>query len=317
MYAGAPIMNNGYYDVPICNQYSNKEVRDKPRVTNQYDLNREINLTLNNNKGDYTVYQDPTVPSPSLYLESDQPMSGYYYKDPMSLSFDSEVPLVKKKEMSTDYNYINSDRYPPFGIEKFRGGGGGGHGGGGHMGGGGGHMGGGHMGGGGGHMGGGGGHMGGGGHRGGYGGGVGYGGGGHRGGYGRGGYGGYGYLNTALMPNVNTLYWNNYTNPGYTYADPGYTYADSGYTYSDNDYPEYIEQPVRQVIVEKPVYEEVKIESLESKPLEEDTKIIKKKLKKNKNKNLIMDNKILFGVIILLIIIICLLIAKIYKPSLF
>ena len=300
MYAGAPIMNNGYYDVPICNQYSNKEVRDKSRVTNQYDLNREINLTLNNNKGDYTVYQDPTVPSPSLYLESDQPMSGYYYKDPMSLSFDSEVPLVKKKEMSTDYNYINSDKYPPFGIEKFHGGGGGGHGGGGHMGGGGGHRGG---------------YGGGGYSRGGY-------GGGNRGIYG--GYGGYGglragggYLNTALMPNVNTLYWNNYTNPGYTYADPGYTYADSGYTYSDNDYPEYIEQPVRQVIVEKPVYEEVKIESLESKPLEEDTKTVKRKLKKNKNKNLIMDNKILFGVIILLIIIICLLIAKIYKPSLF
>ena len=69
-------------------------------------------------------------------------MSGYYYKDPMSLSLDGDVPLIKKKEQSTMYNYINSDDNMPFGIkesylngsvsnkEEFRGRGGGGRGGG-------------------------------------------------------------------------------------------------------------------------------------------------------------------------------------------
>ena len=43
-------------------------------------------------------------------------MSGYYNKDPMNLSY--EVPIVQKKD-SKIYNYINSDYYPPFGIESF------------------------------------------------------------------------------------------------------------------------------------------------------------------------------------------------------
>jgi hypothetical protein len=113
-FQGAPIVNKGYYDVPICNEFSNKEVRDRPIETNQYQINRRINVSMNDNKGEYKVYQDPTVPSPSLYLETDQPMSGYYYKDPMSLSFDGTVPLVKKKEQSSQYNYINSDLFPKF-----------------------------------------------------------------------------------------------------------------------------------------------------------------------------------------------------------
>ena len=52
-------------------------------------------------------------------MESDAPMSGYYYKNPMSLSFetDSAYPVLKQK--SHLYHYIQSDMYPPFGIESF------------------------------------------------------------------------------------------------------------------------------------------------------------------------------------------------------
>lgn len=108
--------NKGYYDVPINNEYSNKTVRDAPIIANEYNLNKIINTTINDNKAVYTIFQDPTIPSPSLYTESDQSMAGYYNKDPMNLSY--EVPIVPKKD-SKIYNYINSDYYPPFGIENF------------------------------------------------------------------------------------------------------------------------------------------------------------------------------------------------------
>jgi hypothetical protein len=117
MYSAAPVVNQGYYDVPICNQYSNKEVRHKPIPVNEYALNSDINLTINDNMGQYVVYQDPTVPSPSLYLEMDAPMAGYYYQDPMSLALDGTLPIVKKPYSSV-YNYINSDLNPPFGMSE-------------------------------------------------------------------------------------------------------------------------------------------------------------------------------------------------------
>lgn len=87
--------NKGYYDVPINNEYSNKTVRDAPIIANEYNLNKIINTTINDNKAVYTIFQDPTIPSPSLYTESDQSMAGYYNKDPMNLSY--EVPIVPKK----------------------------------------------------------------------------------------------------------------------------------------------------------------------------------------------------------------------------
>lgn len=118
MLSGSPIQNKGYYDVPICNEYSNKEIRDKRVNTNEYELNKLINVNINNNKNNYVVYQDPTIPSPSLYLESDQSMSGYYHKNPMTLAFDGSVP-INKKSKSKVYNYINSDAFPPFGYESF------------------------------------------------------------------------------------------------------------------------------------------------------------------------------------------------------
>jgi len=295
-FQGAPIENNGYNDVPINNQFSNSETIRRPVKTNQYEVNRKVGVTMNKNNGEYIVYQDPTVPSPSLSLETDVPMSGYYYQDPMSLSLDGDVPLIKKKEQSKIYNYINSDEHPPFGIEKF-------HGGGGHSGGG--HSGGGSMGG-----------RGGGSSMGGRGGGSSIGGrGGHRGhgGWDYGGnyggsYGGgyYGYpvyyddpyyLNTQIMPNVSGDYWN------YAYTQPTIV-------------P--VVQPVIQKIyqTEQPSEqpsEEVRIENLQNdvKTIIEEDKKSKKKVKRVKKENT-LSNRTLWGIILLLVIIIILFMFKIF-----
>lgn len=121
----APVINKGFYDVPICNQFSNVELRENPpRKTNEYQLNMDIRNTLNNNKLHYIITQDPTLPSPSLMYQSDYPQSGYYYnkRDPMSIAFDGSVPPVSK-EQSKVYNFINTDNDPslifPKNLEKF------------------------------------------------------------------------------------------------------------------------------------------------------------------------------------------------------
>lgn len=111
-----PIKNNCYNDVPIINEYSNKEIRDNPIITNEFELNKDINLRMNDNNRLYSVYQRPTIPSTSLYLESDESLSGYYHKNPMTLSY--EDPIVNIKN-SKKYNYINSDIDPSLSIEKF------------------------------------------------------------------------------------------------------------------------------------------------------------------------------------------------------
>jgi len=180
-YRDSPIMNKGYYDVPINDQYSNVEYRDNPVVTNEYQLNKNINVTMNDNRDEYIVEQQPTKPSSSLYLESDK-QSTQYYNNERGISFDANIPLKKKKEQ----------------IENFRGGGGG-HGGGGGYGGGGGGYGG----------------------RGGYGGHRGDGGydGYHYGMRGSPlilGSAGVGYLNTQIMPNISRNYWE-YPDYGYNF----------------------------------------------------------------------------------------------------
>lgn len=117
MNSASPIKNNYYNDIPICNEFSNKEIRDKPIYTNEYELNKNINLRINDNNSVYFVAQNPTIPSTSLYLESDQSFSGYYHKNPMTLSYESPIVNIKDSKI---YNYINSDLDPSLGIENFK-----------------------------------------------------------------------------------------------------------------------------------------------------------------------------------------------------
>jgi len=97
-YNGAAVNNPGYFDVPICNSLSNTTYRDQAQNVGEYDINQRLNVTVNDNYGNYVVYQRPTMPSSSLYIESDAPASPYYQQ-----SY-TKVPnypplLVKKKEM--------------------------------------------------------------------------------------------------------------------------------------------------------------------------------------------------------------------------
>jgi hypothetical protein len=78
MYSGASVVNNGYYDVPICDKYSNKEQPRTIKYTDEYNVNQKINLNINNNKEEYIVDGIPTYPSASLYYETDKPSSSYY-----------------------------------------------------------------------------------------------------------------------------------------------------------------------------------------------------------------------------------------------
>ena len=114
LFNGAPISNNGYYDIPINNQYSNQNMyNNHPIKTNQYRVNKNINNTINNNNDSYIVYQEPTIPSNSLYIESDTDMSNYYNEQNLSLS-NNKIPLMKKKEMTFNGNNIDY-------IENFNG----------------------------------------------------------------------------------------------------------------------------------------------------------------------------------------------------
>lgn len=277
---GAPIVNQGYYDVPICNQYSNKENRDKPIFIDDYNLNKKINVTINDNNAEYIVNQEPTRPLKSLYIESDK-QSTKYYNDPIMLSSDANIPLIKKKEQTPFQN----DGM----IENFHGGGGG-HGG---------HEGGGY----------------------------------YNQGPNQGAYNGYinsggrgvmmgntyysNYLNTQLMPNVNTLYWDA--------SEYGYT----NYDYIPQE-PLIVNQPARQpvnqqvrqpenivnILVKEDIIEqledteETKEENIEPKKNKKVKKMVRCEKKLDGCKN---ENKILWFIILVLALSVLFFVLKFYN----
>jgi hypothetical protein len=74
---------------------------------------------MNDNMGNYKVYNDVTVPSGSLSYETDYPQSGYYYsnkQNPMNLAYDGSDPIVKRAD-SKVYNYISNDLLNQFNID--------------------------------------------------------------------------------------------------------------------------------------------------------------------------------------------------------
>jgi hypothetical protein len=103
----APVVNKGYYDVPIHNEFSNTETRDSVQYMDQYRFNKDINTTINDNDMNIRVQSHPTVPSNSLYFETDQSMSPYYQRR-----------LIKKKEYDIEQfsnevqDYLNVQSIP-------------------------------------------------------------------------------------------------------------------------------------------------------------------------------------------------------------
>lgn len=117
----APVVNPGYYDVPIQNQYSNPVRQGNEIKLGNYALNTTIGNTINSNDDNYIVYSPPTKASPSLYIEQDAPMSGYEYGNDVSKYIPAMNETNKFNQRQVPTGYI-----PPQVIEKFSGGGGGG-----------------------------------------------------------------------------------------------------------------------------------------------------------------------------------------------
>ena len=94
---GAGIVNSGYYDIPINNQCSNKELpRNRLENINESNFNKIITNKMNNSKQNYML----------------QSFNTGVYQDPSSLSFDSKIPLLKKKEQVC--NYVNNQNIESF-----------------------------------------------------------------------------------------------------------------------------------------------------------------------------------------------------------
>lgn len=83
------IDSNDYYPVSVCNEFVGNEKRKNPIQSNNYSINTDISRNINNNELVYKVYQDPTVPSQSLYIESDKSFSNYYNKNDKIEHFDA------------------------------------------------------------------------------------------------------------------------------------------------------------------------------------------------------------------------------------
>ena len=119
----APVVNPGYYDVPIQNQYSNPIRQGNEIKLSNYALNTTIGKTINSNNDNYVVYSPPTKASPSLYIEQDAPMAGYEYGNNVSKYIPAMNETDKFNQRQVPTGYI-----PPQVIEKFVGGEGGGRG---------------------------------------------------------------------------------------------------------------------------------------------------------------------------------------------
>jgi hypothetical protein len=117
----APVVNPGYYDVPIQNQYSNPVRQGNEIKLSNYALNTTIGNTINSNDDNYIVYSPPTKASPSLYIEQDAPMSGYEYGNNVS----KYIPAMNETD-KFNQRQVPTGFIPPQVIEKFTGEGGGG-----------------------------------------------------------------------------------------------------------------------------------------------------------------------------------------------
>ena len=110
VYDGAAVVNNGYFDVPICNEFSNKSIQRDIVTSDTYKLNNKIANTVNNNIYEYIVYQHPTYPSPDLLIESDVNYKEYYKnknnKHHIEIFDNNNEPKKKKLFIGIYFNYF-------------------------------------------------------------------------------------------------------------------------------------------------------------------------------------------------------------------
>jgi hypothetical protein len=96
-----PVVDKGYFDVPICNEYSNKPQPRTVNTADEFDLNKIIQNTINNNKNEYIVKEYPTRPSRSLYYETDKASSNYYNPEYVNTYYNVEQ-FTNQEDKSND-----------------------------------------------------------------------------------------------------------------------------------------------------------------------------------------------------------------------
>lgn len=105
----AEIDNNGYYDVPICDQYSNTEVRDSPINVTDKRLNENINLIINDNRMQYIVEQPPFRPESDLFASNNEYNNNSNEIMPLknNIVVDDKIPQHDYVVYSKDSSKIN------------------------------------------------------------------------------------------------------------------------------------------------------------------------------------------------------------------
>jgi hypothetical protein len=77
----ASVVNKTYFDVPICDKYSNIDYSNTTPKTKYFNtINQQIGRRVNKGNDFYYVDSIPDIPSQSLYKESDNDYSLYYEK---------------------------------------------------------------------------------------------------------------------------------------------------------------------------------------------------------------------------------------------
>ena len=106
IFSGSPVVNPGYFDVPICDKYSNQpDVRDVMFKT-EFDINKSIRKTINNNKDEYIVYQVPTRPSASLTYETDEASSSYYNPTYVNRYYNALEQFSNKEDINNEKHHF-------------------------------------------------------------------------------------------------------------------------------------------------------------------------------------------------------------------
>jgi len=77
----ASVVNKAYFDVPICDKYSNIDYSNTIPKTKYFNtINQQLGRRVNPGNDFYYVDSMPNIPSSSLYKESNHDYSLYYQK---------------------------------------------------------------------------------------------------------------------------------------------------------------------------------------------------------------------------------------------